>query len=491
MNSCKVVFALSMAAIGYFLIYILQFSIFPIDDAFIHYRIARNIVEHGLPYYNISERVLGSSPHLWINFVALLFKLSNYNLALIPYVVWLFTSACFLCLKYLLQTRFTKITATIFAFLIIVITLLPTAAGLMEEPFALFFVLLAAVFLQKQKVSWAAVCAGLSLWVRVEFIVLIALGLFMVKKVDRLRYFLYALLPVTIYLIYTFYYFGTPLPLPMISKPIVFGVPLVDFLTNLPSVHSYPIALRFIWPNTLKAICTAVSLVSLYSILLYEAHTQRSARWIVWMLLLSICILVSYTLRQIYVFSWYTPLFSIPVALACALLLQKRTRLAGGLFLIVGFFNIFYISAVDTFAFLSGKTQYYDEYATGQRVQRYLEIGAELYNKNPQARLLTSEIGALGWTFKGLIFDGAALISPDALKYHPMSVPQDRPWPMAGAIPYQVVLDWKPDYLVSLPIFSVAVRREIEAGHLPLVLTKSYPIPIVWSNNHIDLFESK
>jgi hypothetical protein len=89
----------------------------------------------------------------------------------------------------------------------------------------------------------------------------------------------------------------------------------------------------------------------------------------------------------------------------------------------------------------------------GIRVQRYLEVGKELYTLFPNARLLTSEIGGLGYSFRGEIIDAVGLVTPSALTYHPMKVPQQRQNATIGAIPARMVGDLLPELVVSLPIF--------------------------------------
>lgn len=488
------------SALVYFLYYIFKFSFFTIDDAYIHFRVARNIAEHGLPYYNIDEKVMGSSPHLWINFIAALFKVSNSNLSWIPYYAWTWTAGSFFCARHLLLARFKPISSTLLAFLLVTIFLLPTAAGLMEQPLVITLFLFTLILFQKEKSTWAGFFAALCLWVRPEFAVFTILGFFLAKTKSRLGYALAASVPTLAYVIYAYYYFGTLFPLPMISKPIVFSVSWTEFFTNLPTAHSYTLRWRHLWPAPLKALCIAMAFTTIYGILFYQAWKQRAVAWIKLSLYLSCAIFLAYCYKRLYLFPWYIPHFAFPLGLAATLLLTRKTVFVGLLFLAIACFNTFYIAATNSLSLVTGETKYYDEAAVGWRIHQYLKIGEELYSKKPNAVLLTSEIGALSWTFKGKIVDGAALISPSALQYHPMAVPQDRPWPMAAGIPYQVVQDWKPDFIVSLPIFSVAVRREVDSGLLPYTLVKYYPpIPTeesvkmdiyrVWTSDRIDIFE--
>ncbi len=489
---------LIFASLSYFLYYILRFSFYTVDDAYIHFRIARNIAEHGLPYYNLDERVLGSSPHAWINLTALLFKLFGTHLTLIPYFAWAWTCAAFLLLRSLLSEKYSTTSATALSFVFIAIFLLPSAAGLMETPMATSLFLLSLIFLRRRNIFWFGFFAGLCIWVRLEFLALIVIGLFFVGK-QWMRYFASAAIPITLYLVYTYYYFDTPIPLPVLSKPIVFAVSFTEFFSWLPNAVSYPIPWRYAWPPTLRAWTSGPALFVLFAILFYQVIRTSIFSWITLALSFSALVLLTYFAKHTFIFTWYVPLFSLPLAIAISLISSRKTLLICITLFFIGLFNVFYIGVVNTLASINKEDYSFDEYASGWRVQQYLKIGQQLYDKNPNSTLLTSEIGALGWTFKGKIYDGAALISPEALQYHPMNVPHDRPWTAAGAIPYQVVNLWNPDLIVSIPIFSVAVRREIESGTLkykklytePIVPEKeavNSGISSVWSSNKIEVF---
>ncbi len=445
---------------------------------------------------------MGSSPHAWINAIAIYFKLFGTSLDFMPYFSWVWTCAAFFCLRQLLIERFTRTLSTLFAFLLITVFLLPSAAGLMETPMASFFFLLSLTFLKNKKIFWFGFFAGVCLWVRVEFLALICLGPFFVSREQRGAYLGAASIPIAIYLIYTLYYFGTPVPLPVISKPIVYSVGFAEFFSWLPDAVSYPMDWRYFWFPLLRAWTAGPALLGLYAWLFYFALRHKATPWMTLCLCFSGAVLLTYFIKHTFIFSWYVPLFSLPLALTFVLLVPRKNLVLASFLILIGLFNVFYIATTNLFASISNKDYYFDEYASGWRVQQFLQIGTDLYEKKPDATLLTAEIGALGWTFKGKIMDGAALISPDALKYHPMNVPNDRPWTAAGAIPYQFVLDTNPDFIVSLPIFSVAVRREIESGLLKYKLLYSKPvIPVkeylrsqifsVWSSRQIDVFARK
>lgn len=482
----------------YFLYYIFKFSEYTIDDSYIHFRIARNIAEHGLPYFNIDEKVMGSSPHLWINIIALVFKISGVNLKFMPYFSWLCTMGVFFVTKNLLQSKYTNLQTTILSFCITAIVVLPAAAGLMETPLAILIMLLSILSFKEKNYFMMGLWASISLWLRLEFGVLLALGLIMTPRAYKLSYVKGITIPLLAYVIYTLYYFGTLLPLPMISKPIVFRVYWTEFLYWLPSAVNYKNFFFTLVTSRTKVLAIAGALILLYSFSLVKI--RKSESWIKTLFFLSSIILLTYYFKRIFVFSWYAPLFVMPMALTVALTISKRNCVFFVVALLVSFQNIFFIGLTNIWASLPGQEFHFDEFASGRRVKHYLAIGEKLYLKNPQATLLTSEIGALGWSFKGRIYDGAALISPSALKYHPMQAPIDRPWRSAGSIPYQVVEDIKPEFIVSMPIFSITVRREIASGKLPYKITQTdmlFPpeevsktgIDNVWTSDRIDVFE--
>ncbi|NJN16456.1 MAG: hypothetical protein HC822_09390 [Oscillochloris sp.] len=79
---------------------------------------------------------------------------------------------------------------------------------------------------------------------------------------------------------------------------------------------------------------------------------------------------------------------------------------------------------------------------------------------------MTSEVGGLGWAFEGRILDAVGLISPEFLRYHPLPIPEARIGGSTGAIPVAAVVESAPDLLVSIEVFSEAVRRAMANGQL-------------------------
>jgi hypothetical protein len=117
-------------------------------------------------------------------------------------------------------------------------------------------------------------------------------------------------------------------------------------------------------------------------------------------------------------------------------------------------------------------------FAENLRVTQYRAIGEHLRTGRPETTLLTSEIGGLGWGFyPNRLIDGAALVTPSALKYHPMKVPEERNSGTWGCIPSGIVAETRPTYIVSLPLFTQALRGAMKKGAVTgYDLIESWPV---------------
>jgi hypothetical protein len=117
-----------------------------------------------------------------------------------------------------------------------------------------------------------------------------------------------------------------------------------------------------------------------------------------------------------------------------------------------------------------GKTS---DFEAAARVDEYRRIGSALYSVCPNGDLMTSEIGGLGWGFHGNILDGLGLASPEAIRYHPLRVPEDRSSGMWGEIPAGFIRDRHPDMIVSYDMFAEsALPAALSLGYIEF----SYPL---------------
>lgn len=84
------------------------------------------------------------------------------------------------------------------------------------------------------------------------------------------------------------------------------------------------------------------------------------------------------------------------------------------------------------------------------RTQAYRAVGQRIAAERPGARVLASEIGALGSTYSGPIVDACGLVSPEALPFLPVA---GRLPGLYGAIALGLVQETQPDLIVTLSAF--------------------------------------
>jgi len=183
-----------------------------------------------------------------------------------------------------------------------------------------------------------------------------------------------------------------------------------------------------------------------------------------------------YIYKKTYIFPWYVPVFLVPLCLGLLLWLfcthQVKVRLGIGI-IILGFIAVSLKGTFEaTAAALERKPWKDTNDVPGLRVGEYLMLGQAISNVCPKATLMTSEIGGLGMGFHGEILDGFGLVSPDAIKYHPMKIPDERSSGELGAIPVRFVVEKSPDVIVTYPQYGKDVLRHgSELGYREL----SYP----------------
>jgi hypothetical protein len=215
-------------------------------------------------------------------------------------------------------------------------------------------------------------------------------------------------------------------------------------------------------------------------------------------MLWGVCVLGAYVATRTYVFPWYEPLYEVPVLLVIGItILGIRSRFA-----LLGLV----VFAIPMLGQMLGLSQVilaasvnpacYQDFESGARVRHYVQIGNWLYDQYPRATLMTSEIGGLGYGFKGHMVDGAGLISPDALQYHPMSVPDERSAGYIGAIPVGFIEDTNPELIVSYDVFAEAF---LESDALDRYVRFKYPvfleedfkrsgISTLWGSEYLNVF---
>lgn len=449
----------ALGAITYFAFYIAFYSSYPADDAFIHLRIARHFAENGVPYYNLGERVNGSSSLLWTVLLSTLFKLFGVSTTLLPLLEWLLAVGCFALCALLLRERYSWPISVAAAFVVITVFLLNTASLWMETPAAIFFFLLSVLFLRRETSLWAGFFAGLAFLTRLEFGLWLLIAFFACTGISKKKSYLCgAAFPLLFFVVYNSYYFGSLIPNTVFAKSKIYPIEQSHFW-YLFGIHQ--------WLGFALFFACFIQLLLL--------RKQKAAPWLVALSLFSIALPVLYFVKKTYMFPWYMPLILCPMSLVF-LLATSLKRLPLSVCYILSTTMFFVLALKEAVGLVQNRPSRHRDYLACERVRQYQRIGKTLYRQFPNATLMTSEIGGLGWTFEGKIADGAGLVSPQFLKYQPVPVPLNRGDHALGAIPPDAVREAKPDLIVSMDIFSEAFRRDLKRRQFPeYKLWRSYP----------------
>jgi len=434
---------------------------FAFDDAYIHFRIARHLAEHAQPYYNLGDAVMASSSSAWTLVLAALFKCgaTPFTIAMLNALL---TACCVPLYAQLMAVAAEDLEGWIhqaLAAAIVVPALLMASVGLMETPLALL-VAAAAMRLFQRGRAQAFALFGVAAFVRPEMAVLgaafavIAVAERRMGAVEIVAWGLAGALP---FIAYDLYFFHTVIPNTIRAKSLGYQLQWSDSLPRLvPSLADSP-ALRDWGVAGVVAIVLSLALV-------WRAAVEVTARA---SFLAGLAIAALYVIPRGFIFEWYVPLYVVPmvwpVAAVCSGARRagevdwaRRGIAAAALAVLV------LPSWLPLRAFADGalvNPALAPLFAQGARARQYIEVGAELARRYPGATLLSSEVGGLGEGFPGRIEDGFGLISPAALRFHPMAVPQERSSGTLGAIPPAFVQQVNPELIVSYNVFAEALER--------------------------------
>lgn len=480
---------------------------FPYDDAYIHFRIAENLSTNFAPYFNKSEKIMGTSSFLWVIILAffnlfpltLILKVAIFNavVSILGLLVWVHLLKCFSIRKN--QT----IVISLFA-LCYVGFLISSTVGLMETPLAICFLGLAIYFVKKGKLhGWAIL--GVIIFLRVELIIFVLLfGLTNLNKSlgNSTKKLVTLTIPLLFLGIICYYFYNTLIPHTMIAKTQVFK-PTLGMIANnffesifpdfILSSISLPYRISYLtklWYPLLSAI------IILFFVGVIWSSVEKNKNFQTQFLILSAGLIIglSYILKQAIIQEWYVPLYAIPITFVIFSNIMTNQIFSWFTIAIISFqpiktILIFMLAICSPSSINSSLESQF-------RVNRYLEIGSFLNNLYPSGELMTSEIGALGYTYKAKIIDGVGLISPEALTFHPLKVPHQRSNPLIGAIPTKFIKYRDPEVIVSYPIFveefeSSKDKENYRRIRIPGV-TKSdnikFRIKGIWGNKDIYIY---
>jgi hypothetical protein len=300
-----------------------------------------------------------------------------------------------------------------------------------------------------------------------------------------------SLIPVLVVLSGMFYYSGSFLPHSIVAKELVYQVMPADFLdvlrNNIAGTPKYSFG---IFPQ--------LALGSLGVVLVVECVGRLRRRTDVTADPVSVLVGISgysigllYLVKHVLLFPWYLPMIFVPVvfwALSGGLKLESIHKVA-----VAGIISWPFLKAVVFSIAAIWLPWEYPDLMRSARARQYLRVGDALNRSCPECTVLAPEIGAIGYRFKGKIIDACGLISPEALKYHPIPVPEGRLSSADGAVPHGLVEKLEPEVMVSLDRFmrDLGNRAILEKYHVFTISPfleddmKYIPGRHIWGSRHL------
>ena len=468
-----------------FVIFIhVQLRQYAFDDAYIHFRIARNLIESGAPYYNASEALKVSTSSGWIVFLAVIYGAvrivsmeSNFpllisvlnalicigDLIVYPKIVELLLKKPFTILQKLpLQ-------------IIILALLLPSSIGLMETPVALLTAGVGIYFLLGSKPAGCALL-GVAVYFRLELVVLTLLIFTIAVIQQKLRlyrilgYFALGSAPL---ILGDLYFYHTLVPHSIIAKSSVYSLTPLETLVAIlsRSLPGFPII-----DPLLKSGLFILMIGILGWTVFRESVIRKNGRFSAMFYVAALLVISIYLISHTLLFDWYIPLYTLPMSIAYFAFSYSIEQPRN----VIIRLPLFCLALLSTISILTTtysvlyKPNAYIDFESGSRVKMYLTVGKIIDEDYPGATLLTSEIGALGYSFRGKIFDAVGLASSDALYFHPMKVPEQRSSGGFGAIPPNYVKVVNPDIIVSYDTFAEALLMDDFCSQYNIISIPAY-----------------
>jgi hypothetical protein len=442
------------------------------DDAYIHMRLADQLVQHGQPYFNIDEPVKGSSSTGWVLFIALLFSLfgSSPSWVAIANAV-LSASAAVLFARVVdrlagIDRPRSRLLAGITVLTLLALLIRPSV-GLMETPLAALLV--AGGVLQLVRARGIAFCLlAAAVFVRPELLVLyLVLAVYRVVLAPRdlARILAWSAVGALPFICFDLFFYHTLIPHAVVAKSRVYDLSFWDSLVLLMQWLCFPVPGGSLTPylKTIHGLLLLLATAGLCWSALSPSGRLRELIPANLLLMSGIVLIGLYLAARAYVHAWYLPLFMLPLAVCAIVHFARNRSLVLRVLLLTAAIPLWADLGLAVAGAAPTDRIGYRSLDENAHVRQLKAVGHRLERLLPGGSLLTSEIGALGWACTGRVVDGAGLVSPDALQYHPMKVPGQRSHGSVGAIPPQLVADENPDIIVSRRIFLEAFRRSTVA----------------------------
>jgi hypothetical protein len=441
-----------------------------IDDAYITFRYARNLLDGAGFVYNPGERVLGTTTPLYTVLMATASRLSGLQdyAWLAVFVNALADAATCVLLAMLGEQLSGRRAVGLAASLLWAVAPMSVtfAIGGMETSVFIFLLILCVTCYMFYHARLALFTAGLVLLTRPDGALLVGpmiLSLVWRRWHSRLwpwreaGLFVLALAPWTIF---ATLYFGSPVPHSITAKALAYRLPPEAALVRLLQHYGTPffehLWLGRFWPLIGFALYAALSAMGSLAAL------RRDSR--AWPLVIFPWLyFAAFAIANPLIFRWYLapplPVYFLLIVSGLAKLADDvKRQMADGrwprlpfiLLLPVAFFLLASLNAW-TLRPDHGPDRPAPEMAWHKLELLYEQVGRELAPRvNAETMIAAGDVGALGYFSNARILDTVGLMSPEASAYYPLDPAL---YVINYAIAPQLIHDKQPDYVVLLEVY--------------------------------------
>jgi hypothetical protein len=439
-----------------------------IDDAYITYRYASNLIDGQGMVYNPGERVLGTTTPLYTLLMAAIgffFGGSNAPFPWISLIINTMADAatCLLLIGIGQQLKHQRAGITTAALWAIAPMSVTFAIGGMET--SVFVALMTGTFYlySRDKLVPAAFLASLSLVTRPDSLLFI-----LPLLADRIRRILpwtqlnpnpmalsiyegmAFLLPSLSWYFFAAMHFGNPFPNSIAAKIVAYDMESQEGFIRLLQHYATPflghLTFGHSWIMIGLILFTALFLIGGY----ISFRTQMSS-WAIF--IFPITYFVAFSIANPLIFRWYLtpplPMYFLAILIGVDHISQDLKK--GFLFTIFSVGILLLTLNGWTITPDHGPKRPAPEMAFIKLELLYEQVGKDLKDQiQSDETLAAGDIGALGYFTRAKILDTVGLISPSASKYYPLS---DEDYVINYAISSDLILKEQPEYLVTLEVY--------------------------------------